>query len=140
MNLYRWPFVLAVVALATSAPAQPNMPPSSPPPGYGGAPAQPTPADQSDRLRQALRLRPDQEGPLQAFVAAMRPGPGEERLRDQARLEGSLPTPQRLDAMVARMDQMRAAVMTRVKATKTFYAQLTPEQQRTFDTLPPPQR
>ncbi len=140
MNLCRWPFVLAVVAFAAPAVAQPNMPPSSPPPGYSGAPAQPTPADQSDRLRQALRLRPDQEGALQAFVAAMRPGPGEVRLRDQARLEGSLPTPQRLDAMVARMDQVRAAVMTRVRATKIFYSQLTPEQQRAFDTLPPPQR
>ena len=139
MNLCCWPFVLAVVAFAAPALAQPNMPPSSPP-GYGGEPAQPTPADQSDRLRQALRLRPDQEGPLQAFVAAMRPGPAEERLRDQARLEGSLPTPQRLDAMVARMDQMRSAVLARVRATKTFYSQLTPEQQRAFDTLPPPQR
>jgi hypothetical protein len=131
---------LSVALTAFAGHAQPNMPPSSPPPGYNGAPAQPTPADQSDRLRQALRLRPDQEGALQAFVAAMRPGPGEERLRDQARLEGSLPTLQRLDAMVARMDQMRAVVMTRVRATKTFYSQLSPEQQRTFDTLPPPQR
>jgi periplasmic protein CpxP/Spy len=146
MNLRRWPFPFAAVAsaaLAYGAPAlaQPNVPPSSPQPGYSGAPAQPTPADQSDRLRQGLRLRPDQEGALQAFVAAMRPAPGEtERLRDQAKLEGSLPTPQRLDAMVARMDRMRATVMTRVRATKTFYSQLTPEQQRSFDTLPPPQR
>lgn len=131
---------VSVALTAFAASAQPAMPPSSPPPGYSRAPAQPTPADQSDRLRQALRLRPDQEGALQAFVAAMRPGPGEERLRDQARLEASLPTPQRLDAMVARMDQMRAVVMTRVRATKTFYSQLTPEQQRAFDTLPPPQR
>jgi protein CpxP len=141
MNLRRWPIVLAVVAFAAPALAQPNMPPSSPSPGYNGAQAQPTPADQSDRLRQGLRLRPDQERALQAFIAAMRPAPGEaERLRDQARVEGSLPTPQRLDAMVARMDQMRATVMTRVRATKTFYSQLSPEQQRAFDTLPPPQR
>jgi hypothetical protein len=132
---------MSVALTAFAAHAQPNMPPSSPPPGYSSAPVQPTPADQSDRLRQGLRLRPDQEGALQAFVAAMRPGPGEaDRLRDQARLEASLPTPQRLDAMVARMDQMRAGVMTRVRATKTFYSQLTPEQQRAFDTLPPPQR
>jgi len=141
MNLCRWPFAFVAVAFAAPALAQPNMPPPSPPRAYGAAPAQATPADQSDRLRQGLRLRPDQEGALQAFVAVMRPGPGEaERLRDQARVEASLPTPQRLDAMVARMDQMRASVMTRVRATKTFYSQLTPEQQRAFDTLPPPQR
>ena len=131
---------MSVALTAFAVHAQPNMPPS-PPPGYSGAPAQPTPADQSDYLRQALRLRPEQEGALQAFVAAMRPRPGAaERLRDQARLEGALPTPQRLDAIVARTDQMRSAMMTKVRATKTFYSQLTPEQQKTFDTLPSPRR
>jgi hypothetical protein len=116
------------------------MPPSSPPPGYT-APAPPTPAAQSDRLRQSLRLRPDQEGALQAFVAVMQPKPGEvERLREAGQREALLPTPQRLDAMIARMDEMRALVMARVRATKAFYSQLTPEQQRVFDTLPPPPR
>lgn len=129
---------IALLAAGLAGPvlAQPGVPPPSPPPGGSGASA--TPADQSDYLRQSLRLRPDQEGALQAFVAAMRPRPDEmEALRDQARVEASLPTPQRLDAMIARMDQMRAAVMIRVRATKSFYSQLTPEQQRVFDALPP---
>lgn len=128
----------AAICVAVSAMAQPGTPPPSPPPGQT-SPA--TPADQSDRLRQGLRLRPDQETALQAFVAAMAPRPGEtERLRDQARAEAALPTPQRLDAMVARLDQMRAEVMVRVKATKAFYLSLTPVQQHDFDTLPPPPR
>lgn len=125
--------------MATMAWSQPGMPPSSPPAGYSASQAQSTPADQSDRLRQSLRLRPDQESALQAFVAAMQPRPGEvERLREQARNEASMPTPQRLDVMMARMDEMRASVMARIRATKAFYSQLTPEQQRAFDGLPPP--
>jgi hypothetical protein len=132
--------LVAVVGLAVAcaAIAQPAAPPPSEPPRYAAA-GPPTPAAQSDRLRQALRLRPDQEGPLQAFVAAMQPKPGEtDRLREAAQREGQLPTPQRLDAMIERMDAMRTEVMARVRATKTFYFQLTADQQRVFDSLPPP--
>lgn len=141
----RMPFIMgglvavASLAVACAAMAQPGVPPSSPSPGYAAGP--PTPAAQSDRLRQSLRLRPDQEGALQAFVAAMQPRPGEaDRLREAAQGEAGLPTPQRLDAMIERMDEMRTQVLARVRATKAFYFQLTAEQQRAFDTLPPPPR
>jgi hypothetical protein len=42
--------------------------------------------------------------------------------------------------MVERMDAMRTEVMARVRATKAFYFQLTADQQRAFDALPPPPR
>ena len=122
--------VVADHALAQSAPPPP------PPPGYQPS-APPTPAEQSDRLRQTLQLRPDQETALQAFVAAMQTKPGEaEALRAEAQRESGLPTPQRLDAMVARLDRMRAEIMAKVAATRTFYAQLTPAQQWAFDATP----
>ncbi len=115
--------------------AQQGLPPPGPPPDAQGGP--PTPAEQSDRLRQALRLRPDQEGALQAFIAAMQPKPGEiDALRAEAAREAGLPTPQRLDATVARLDRMRTEVLARVDATRAFYAQLDPEQQRVFDHMP----
>lgn len=125
------------LSFAGASIAQMSEPPGGPPPGYqGGPPSAPTPADQSDRLRQALVLRPDQEGALQAFVAAMAPKPGEaERLRAEAERDQTLPTPQKLDRMLAHMDEMRAGVLARVTATKGFYAQLTPQQQRAFDAL-----
>jgi hypothetical protein len=119
----------SVAALASAAAAQP------------AAPAAPTPATQSDELRQRLRLRPDQEGSLQAYVAAMRPGAGEaDHYRQEALRESRLPTPQRLDAMVARMDEMRAAMLTRFAATRAFYARLDPGQRAIFDDLAPPSR
>lgn len=127
-------------ALISAAPAV-SQPAPPPPNNYGAAPSQTTPADQSDRLRQTLRLRPDQEGALQAFVAAMRPRPDQtQQFRDEAMRDAALPTPQRLDAMVARTDEMRAVMMAKVRATKTFYGQLTQDQQRIFDRLPPPSR
>jgi len=130
---------LSVAGAAVAQISEPPGGPPPPPPGYqGGAPAA-TPADQSDRLRQALGLRPDQEGALQAFIAAMAPKPGEaERFRAEAERDQSLPTPQKLDRMVAHMDVMRAEVLARINATKLFYGQLTPGQQRAFDSLPAP--
>jgi hypothetical protein len=128
-----------VLLSAAPALAQQGLPPPGPPSDAQGGP--PTPAEQSDRLRQALRLRPDQEGALQAFVAAMQPKPGEiDALRAEAAREAGLPTPQRLDATVARLDRMRTEVLARVDATRAFYAQLTPEQQRVFDHMPSPGR
>ena len=120
---------------ASAASAQP-APPAGPPPS--ASQSGPTPADQSDHFRQQLRLRPDQETALQAFVAAMRVKPGEaEHFREEAGREATLPTPQRLDAMLARMDEMRGVLVARMLATKLFYDQLTPAQRAMFDELPP---
>jgi len=132
--------VAASLALAAPALAQQGLPPPGPPPaGYNGQP--PTPADQSDRLRQALNLRPDQETALQAFVAAMQSRPGEqERVREEAQRDATLPTPQRLDAAVGRLEEMRTSVMARIAATRVFYGQLSPGQQHAFDRMPSPGR
>ena len=87
-------------------------------------------------MRQSLRLRPDQEPALQAFLAAVAPQPGmTQRMRADDERARMLPTPQRLDRMIARMDEMRGFVVARVQATKRFYAQLTPVQQRSFDAM-----
>lgn len=131
--------VAALLLSAAPAVAQQGLPPPGPPPDAQGGP--PTPAEQSDRLRQSLRLRPDQEAALQAFVAAMQPKPGEiDSLRAEAARDAALPTPQKLDATVARLDRMRAEVMARIDATRAFYGQLSPEQQRVFDHMPSPER
>ncbi len=44
-------------------------------------------------------------------------------------------TPERLDRMAARLDARRAAFTARAEATKTFYAQLSPAQQKAFDVM-----
>ena len=116
--------------------AQNQYGPPPGPPGANGEPPVQTPASQAARLRATLRLRPDQEVALQTFIRANTPPPGAmDRMRRQEESAASLPTPQRLDFMLARMDEMRGLMVTRAAATKRFYAQLTPSQQRAFDAL-----
>jgi len=89
----------------------------------------------AERLRAALQLRPDQEPALKAFVGAMKPGARADRGQRPAMAQMS--TPQRLDAMRARAAERLARLDQRIAATKTFYAQLSPAQQKAFDTMAP---
>ncbi len=131
-------FLLAALAGSLAAPAaglaQGQYGPPPGPPRANGEPPPIAPTSQAQRLREALRLRPDQDGALQAFVQAMTPPTAAmERMRRREEATASLPTPQRLDMMLAGMDEMRAMTVARIDATKRFYAQLTPLQQRAFD-------
>jgi hypothetical protein len=86
-------------------------------------------------LRTILKLRPDQEAAFTAFQASMTPPPRDERkTHDRAAME-TMSTPQKLDMMLARMDEHMARMRKHVEATKAFYAALSPDQQRTFDAL-----
>jgi Spy/CpxP family protein refolding chaperone len=123
---------LAAPALLTGAAAWAQ--PSGPPQGQYGQP--PAPQDMARQLRQSLSLRPDQESALQDFVRAMTPPAGYQRQMYEHQLEmRTMSTPQRLDAMVSQMDEMRQTMLARVQATKAFYATLTPDQKRKFDQM-----
>ena len=108
-----------------------------PPQGqYGQYGQPPSPQQEAQRIRQNLELRPDQEGALQDFVRAMTPPADFQRKMYERQQEmRSMTTPQRLDAMVSNMDEMRQQMLARVQATKAFYAQLTPDQKRKFDQM-----
>ncbi|MGI8841569.1 MAG: Spy/CpxP family protein refolding chaperone [Caulobacteraceae bacterium] len=133
-------FLLAALAASLAVPAaglaQDQYGPPPGPPRSNGEPPPVTAASQAQRLRETLRLRPDQDGALQAFVQAMAPPTtAMERMRRREETTASMPTPQRLDMMLAGMDEMRAITVARIDATKRFYAQLTPVQQRAFDAM-----
>lgn len=135
-------FLPVALAASLAAPAaglaQGQYGPPPGPPRGNGAPPPAAPTSQAERLRLALGLRPDQDGALQAFIQAIAPPPGVmERMRQQEESAASLPTPRRLDMMLAGMDEMRAITVARIAATRRFYAQLTPAQQRAFDALQP---
>ena len=96
-------------------------------------------AHMAGHLRDVLQLQPGQEAALAAYLDAMKP-PGDRADRaDHARAEADqhLTTPQRLDKMLAHLDEMRSHMVARVDATKQFYAQLSPPQQKAFDDLAP---
>lgn len=89
-------------------------------------------------LKAKLNITPAQEGAWTAYTAAMQPPAHGARPSPEQRDElNKLPTPQRIDKMRAlrteRMTAMAANMDKRGEATKTFYAALTPDQQKIFD-------
>ncbi len=88
-------------------------------------------------LKAKLKLTPTQEGAWTTYTAAMKPPAGMmDKRADRAELD-KLPTPERIDKMKAlrtqHMTDMNTAMDQRGEATKAFYATLTPEQQKVFD-------
>lgn len=98
------------------------------------------PAHRADHLRDMLQLRPDQEPALKAFLEATKPEVHRFEMKHDkdgkpAEKPKMLTTPERLDAQARRMAEHQAAFQKRAAATRAFYAQLTPSQQKVFDTL-----
>jgi hypothetical protein len=92
-------------------------------------------AERLSALKEKLKLSPAQEGAWNSFASAQQPPA---RPADQARMDraefAKLTTPQRLDRMQARQAERSAMFAKRADATRSLYAALTPEQQKTFDT------
>jgi hypothetical protein len=135
---------IAVIGLAGYAYAQPAPPPPTANDAAAGEhhhhhdPAQMR-QHMADHLRAVLQLQPSQDGALNAFLDSMKPPEGarEHHDHDGDLANGaSLTTPERLDKMAARMDEHRARFNQMAAATKQFYAQLSPTQQKAFDSLP----
>lgn len=85
-------------------------------------------------LQEKLKLKPDQEAAWKTFVSATQPDLRHQADRQAMRGEfEKLSTPQRLDRMLAMAEARRARMLERSQAIKTFYAQLSPEQQKVFD-------
>ena len=99
----------------------------------------------------ALNIRPDQESAFNAVVAAMHPREGEMGAGDHA-MDGdhdkmaadhaamaNMSTPERLDMMARKMDEHAARrhehMQQVIGSVKALYAELSPEQRKTFDAL-----
>jgi len=85
-----------------------------------------------ERLKRILQITPQQEGAWTAWTTAMRPAARQRPNREEfARLS----TPERIDRLRQLRAQRMAEMDRRGDATKTFYAQLTPPQQKAFDEI-----
>lgn len=89
-------------------------------------------AEHQARLKQSLQLTPAQEPAWNAFVVRMQPQPRADRPGGREAW-AQLTTPQRLERMEAMKAQRDQAMAQRHDAVRSFYAQLTAEQQKTFD-------
>ena len=132
---------LASLTFATASFAQqPQAPGQGPRPGME-ARERPSPeqmrSHMAERLRTTLQLTSQQEAALNTYVGAITPKAGERRDRGDRQAMREMTTPQRLDAMATHMAERQQAFAVRAEATKRFYAQLTPSQQKAFDALRP---
>ncbi len=85
-------------------------------------------------LHDALHLTPAQQTAWAVFAAANAPDPQEQAREEAAqKMIPTLRAPQRVDLTIAAARADLASLRKRGQALKTFYAQLTPKQQRTFD-------
>ncbi|WP_296490631.1 Spy/CpxP family protein refolding chaperone [Rhodoferax sp.] len=89
-------------------------------------------------LKAQLKLTAAQEPAWTTFTAALKPPAGMMKDRQATMADmAKLTTPERMDKMkemrAQRMAEMTAAMDKRAESTKTFYAVLTPEQQKVFD-------
>lgn len=83
------------------------------------------------RLKEALKLRPDQEAGWQEFSKAMQPPEKWQRPDRDAMALMSLP--ERMEKRLAMAEQHLALKKQHLQAFKTFYATLTPDQQRVME-------
>lgn len=95
-------------------------------------------ASREAAMKAKLKITPAQESAWTTFTAAMQPPARGARPTPEQRAEyEKLTTPQRIDKMrdmrTQRSAEMAAAMDKRGEATKAFYAALTPDQQKVFD-------
>jgi len=83
-------------------------------------------------LHGKLALTSTQESAWGNYVANSKPNEMHKK-EDWAEIS-KLTTPERLDRMLSKTKEREEQVEKRVQATKAFYNQLTPAQQKTFDT------
>lgn len=129
------PLAFATASYAQPAPQGPESAPTAVAQHHHRSPEE-TAATRAARLRALLQLRPDQEPALTAFLSSMRPAAGATGHEHEDRAaERALPAPERMERMLARMDEVRVEMGQKLEALKTFYSQLTPAQQKAFDAL-----
>ncbi len=88
-------------------------------------------AEKAQKFQAALQLTDAQQAGWNSYREAMKPAPHGKRM-DRENF-AKLTTPQRIDHMQQKRAERNAQADRRAQATKTFYATLTPAQQKTFD-------
>lgn len=88
-------------------------------------------AQRQQKLHDALKLTAAQETAWNTYIAAVKPATPIGRA-DRASFK-DLPAPERMEKMLELQKEHLAKQESHLEALKTFYAVLTPEQQKTFD-------
>ncbi len=141
------PLLLASLMAGAALSAQAQTPPAGPMGGPGGeqrgmmrhgpmdpAKIQAMMAKRQAALKDKLKITAAQEGAWAAFTSTMQPSADMHKRRMDMRAGmDKLTTPERIDKMRTLRTERDAQMDKRASATKTFYAALSPEQQKVFD-------
>lgn len=122
--------LLATTAWSTLAQQGPG--PAGPEGGDRRTQMQERMAKREADLKAKLKLTPAQEGAWTSYMAAMKP-PANLKRPNRAEVD-KLSTPERLDKMRELRKERDAEMDKRIDAIKTFYATLSIEQKKVFDT------
>lgn len=87
------------------------------------------------RLHEQLKLTPQQEGAWTTFMEATKPrqAPMTDSAKAERQAMGAMSAPERMEKILGHAKQRLAHMQQHLDALKTFYAVLTPEQQKIFD-------
>ena len=95
-------------------------------------------AERLAALKTKLQLTAEQENAWSAFAASCQPQLlGSPAWQMDRNAIAKMSTPERLDLMQSRMAERQTAFTKHADAVRAFYGQLTPAQQKTFDTEMP---
>jgi Spy/CpxP family protein refolding chaperone len=120
---------IALAQTAPDAPPRPQHPMGEP--GKNPEQMKERFAKHQAELHDTLKITAAQEPAWKTFIQSVTPKAMPQR-EDFKELD-KLTTPQRMEKMLEKMKEHQAALQDRLAATKTFYATLTPEQQKIFD-------
>lgn len=86
-------------------------------------------------LKEKLKLTPSQEAAWEKFAESAKPGQRHTGMDRQAMREEfqKLNTIERMEKIQAMREMRQARMAERIESLKSFYVQLTPEQQKVFD-------
>ena len=124
--------------IVMGGPGGPGMHGPGGPGMMGGMHGPMDPEKHAQHLRDVLQLRPDQDGALKAFLAAMTPPEHPAPAADGAPpAHPAMPktTPERLAMAEKMMAEHQAMMKKHNDAIRAFYAQLSPSQKVAFDAL-----
>ena len=130
-------FVIGAALISLGASALPAMAEEAPQHKYAATKFDPVKMQErmdehAKRMHDALKITPAQEGAWQTYLSAMKANMPQRGQFDHAAMK-DMPAPQRMEKHIEMAKAHIARMESALAATKTFYATLTPEQQKVFD-------
>ena len=130
-------FVIGAAVLGFGAAALPAIAEEAPQHQYAATKFDPVKMQErmdahAKRVHDALKITAAQEGAWQAYLSALKSNMPQRGQFDRASFK-TMPAPERMEKRIEMAKSHLSRIESNLAATKTFYAVLTPEQQKLFD-------